>query len=86
MIEIDDIYPRDAAHRYRLYAVVGDERKVLAAGPEPGVMIVTLHEDARRDGRRLCDEGRIGILDVFPDGKPSPRGEWLIQPWDRRPA
>lgn len=86
MVDFDDIYPRDENHRYRLYAVVGDERKVLAAGPDPGVMILTLHEDARSAGRRLADEGRIGLLDTMPDGKPSARGVWIIQPWDRHPA
>lgn len=87
-ILIDTIYPRDADHRYRLYAVLGDERRVLAAAPDAGslgLMIVTLHEDAKTAGRRLADEGRIGVLDTMPGGKLSPTGEWVIQPYDRDP-
>lgn len=88
-IDVDDLWPRDGEHRYRLYAVVGDDRKVLAAAaslPAIGQAIETLHDDAQQVGRRLGDEGRIGILDVLPGGKPSPRGEWIVSPFDRSPA
>lgn len=87
-IAVDDIYPRDAEHRYRLYAVIGDERKLLAAAPAEGVgtMLLTLHNDYREIGRRLIDEGRLGILDVMPGGNPHRAGEWVVQPYDRRPA
>ena len=88
-MRIDDIYPRVEEERYRLYAVIGHERRILATAPSGaaiGLAIVTLHEDARSIGRRLADLGRIGILDVMPDGQPSVRGEWIVQPWDRRPA
>lgn len=85
----DDLYPRDELHRWRIYAVTGDERRVLATSPTAagiGVALVTMHEDARSAGRRLVDEGRIGVLDCLPGGKPSPTGEWLVSPYDRMPA
>lgn len=84
----DELWPRVPEYRYRLVAVVGYTRRVLAAAPDgPGIgqAIVTLHEDALAVGRRLCDEGRIGVLDVLPDsGRPD--GDWIVLPWDRRPA
>lgn len=86
---IDELWPRDLDHRYRLCAVVGDSVRVLAAAPDAGGLgaaIVTLHEDARTVGRRLADEGRIGVLDVMPDGLPARRGVWVVLPYDRRPA
>lgn len=86
---MDDLYPRDDEHRFRLYAVVGDERDVLATAADMaaiGVAMGTIHEDMKAIGRRLCDYGRIGVLDTMPDGRPHPTGEWIVQPWDRRPA
>lgn len=88
-LEHDTYAPRDEANRYHLFAVIGDERKLLAtaaSGPAIGLALVTLHEDAKAIGRRLVDEGRIGVLDVMPGGKPGRRGEWIVQPYDRRPA
>lgn len=85
----DDLWPRDEVHRYRIYAVVGEERNVLAATDSAagvGLALVTLHEDQREIGRRLCDHGRIGVLDVMPGGEPHPRGEWIVPPYDRSPA
>lgn len=85
-IDADGVWPRDLAHRYRLYARVGERLEVLAAAPDPGGLgqaIVTLHQDAKAAGRRLCDLGRIGVLDVMPDGEPSPAGEWIVPLWDR---
>lgn len=87
--ETDELWPRIPEYRYRLVAVVGESRHVLGAAPDPGglgEMIVQLHEDAKANGTRLADEGRIGVLDVLPDGKPSKTGDWIIQPYDRRPA
>lgn len=68
--------------RYRIYAVRGDEDDphLLATTGTPagiGVAIVTLHEDAKRDGHRLADEGLIGILD-------GEAGEWIVLPWPRK--
>lgn len=88
-IEIDDLYPQDAEHRYRIYGIVGNERTVLAAastGGGVGAALITLHEDQREIGRRLCDLGRIGVLDTMPGGELSPKGEWVVMPYDRRPA
>lgn len=87
-IEDDVLWPRDPDHRYRLYAIRGREREVLAAAPDAGgigQMLVTLNDDEKAlgKGRRLYDRGRLGILDVLPDGNPSPAGEWIVLPWDR---
>lgn len=85
-IEHDVLWPRDAEHRYRIYARLGDELTVLAACPEPGGIgeaIVQLHADFRDNGRDFGDVGRIGVLDVMPDGEPHPKGTWIIPLWDR---
>lgn len=87
--ELDDIYPRDEEHRYRIYAVVGDHRTVLATADSAGgvgLALVQIHEDQKEIGRRLSDYGRIGVLDVLPGGEPHATGEWIVQPYDRRPA
>lgn len=83
---VDEIWPRTPEFRYRLYAVVGDERALLAAAPDGagiGVAIVTLNEDQKEIGCTLSDLGAIGILDVMPNGEPSPTGEWIVNPWQR---
>lgn len=85
----DHLWPRDERHRYRIYAVVEGDRTVLATtdcAAGVGLALVTIHEDQKSIGRRLCDHGRIGVLDVMPDGRPHPRGEWIVQPYDRSPA
>lgn len=89
-IEHEDLWPRDAEHRYRIYAVRGagrsyEDREVLCATASPegiGAALVQLHEDEKAAGRRLADRGRIGVLDVLggDDGK----GDWIVLPWDRR--
>lgn len=87
---VDELWPRDAEHRFRIYAVVGDERTVLAAtGTAGGIgeALVTLNEDQHAIGRRLVDLGRIAVLDVLPtDRKYRATGEWIVSPYDRRPA
>lgn len=88
-MSIDDLWPRDPEHRYRIYAVVGDERTVLAAASTPqgvGLALVTLHEDEVLIGRRLSDLGRIGVLDTMPGGQPGLDGDWIVLPYERRPA
>lgn len=90
-LDHDDLWPRDAAHRYRIYAVRGPrdgDLEVLAATDSAGGIgeaIVALNEDEkeRSPRRRLYDRGRIGVLDTMPGGKPSAKGEWIILPWDR---
>lgn len=79
--QIDDFYPRDEAHRFRIYARRGDDLRVVAAGPDIHVMLTTLDEDAEREGEHLYEQGALGILDAV-------RGRWLVHPWHRpeRPA
>lgn len=87
--DMDDVYPRDAEHRFRVYAIVGGDRDVIACARDAGgvgMALVTIHEDQKSIGRRLADLGRIGVLDVMPGGVSSPRGEWVVQPYDRSPA
>lgn len=87
----DELYPRDLENRYRIYAIVGHARRILATTSTAGGVgeaLVQLHEDQRslEPPRRLADLGRIGVLDVLPDGEPHPKGEWIVMPYDRRPA
>lgn len=84
-IDHDDLWPRDLAHRFRLYGVIAGGFDVLAAAPTMagiGLAIWAIHDDQRQIGRRLADLGRTGILDVVPD-PPNPRGEWIVLPFDR---
>jgi hypothetical protein len=85
----DDLYPRDLENRYRIYGVVGREQTILATTDSAqgiGLALVTIHEDQKSIGRRLADLGRIGVLDVMPNGAPSPTGEWIVTPYNRSPA
>lgn len=79
-IPIDTLYPIDEEHRYRIYARRGkDELEVLCATPTPGgigVALVQMDEDARSIGRRLVDQGAIGVLDVIDR-------RWIVMPWHR---
>lgn len=89
-IDHDDLWPRDAEHRYRIYAIRGagrsaTDREVLCATATPegiGAALVQLHEDEKAAGRRLADRGRIGVLDVL--GGEGAAGDWIVLPWDRR--
>jgi hypothetical protein len=80
----DALYPRDAQHRYRLYARTGTELRVLACAPDAGGVgqaIICLDEDAlRAGGSGLGDSGAIGVFDTRPD---EPTGRWIISPWHR---
>jgi len=79
VITHDDLWPRDAEHRYRLYVVRGPEREVLAAAPTMqgiGLAISTIHDDCKQVGRRLADLGKVGILDAI-------EREWILMPFDR---
>lgn len=78
-IDVDDLWPRDEEHRYRIYARRGDELEVLAAtGCWAGVgqAIGQLEEDERERGRRLMDRGAFGVLDAV-------EGRWIVLPWHR---
>lgn len=85
-LDVDVLYPRDAAHRYRIYGRVGDRLDVLAATDSAGGIgeaLVQIHADQKEVGRRLADLGTIGVLDVLPDGPGHPNGEWIVLPWER---
>lgn len=85
----DDLWPRTAAYRYRLYARDSDGLRVLGASPDPGglgLMIVALHEDQRQSNpddpkAALSDLGHIGILDVLGHGEGVDTGVWIVRPY-----
>lgn len=80
----DILYPRDAEHRYRIYAVNDTELEVLASSPTAGGVgqaLVTIHADMKEHGMALSDLGAIGVLDVLGGDKPT--GEWIVLPWQR---
>lgn len=82
-IDVDDLWPRDEEHRYRIYARRGDELHILAACPTAGGIgeaLIAFHEDQKESGARLADLGVIGVLDVMTD---RPTGEWVVLPWQR---
>lgn len=84
-MKTDDLWPRDLAHRYRVYTLRGEDLHVICACPEPGGIgnaIVAFHDDQKRVGRTLGDLGRLGVMDVCPNGEPSETGEWVINPFD----
>lgn len=91
-MNMDDLWPRDDEHRYRLYVVRGDEHDVLAASPTMegiGLAIRTIHDDCKEAGLRFADLGIPGILDTLgrADGDYyTTSGEWLILPWIRGQA
>lgn len=75
------LYPRDEAHRLRIYARRGDELRVVAATDIDGLgaALLQLDADEREHGQRLIDLGAIGVLDAV-------EGRWLILPWHRPEA
>lgn len=78
-IDVDDLYPRDAAHRYRLYFRTDDDPGIPAAAAASlsaiGAAIETLDEDARAAGLRgAVDLGIFGILDAVDE-------RWIILPY-----
>lgn len=88
-IDNDALWPREPRYRYRIYAVVGQDLRVLCATATPagiGAALVEMHKDAKSVGQRLADEGRIGVLDVMAEESHGERahGDWIVLPWDRR--
>ena len=72
----DELWPREPAYRYRLYARIRDDLQVLAAAadlPSIGQAIATIDEETEGG---LVELGRIGILDAI-------RHRWVVKPWDR---
>lgn len=74
----DQIWPRDEAHRYRLYLRAGaDDLRIVAAGPSGasvGDALVKLAAEGEWD-----DTARIGILDTHAD--PEVSGTWIVNPF-----
>lgn len=78
-IDSDALYPRDPAHRWRIYARRGVELDILCATDSPGGIgeaLVQLDLDERERGLRLVDRGAIGVLDAV-------EAYWLLMPWHR---
>lgn len=78
-ITVDDLWPRDADHRYRVYGRRGEDLHVLAACADAGgigLILVTLHNDQKQVGARLADLGQIGVLDTIEN-------DWIVLPWNR---
>ena len=70
---------RTPEERYRIYALRGNELRLLATTPDAagvGVALVQLHEDEKERGGRLSDLGFIGVLDGLAE-------EWVVLPWRR---
>lgn len=81
MYELDQdiVYPRDADHRYRLYARENDTLSVLACAPSPesvGAAVFQLHADQKEHGETLGDLGALGVYDAIDR-------EWIVLPWHR---
>jgi len=78
VIPSDALYPRDDAHRLRIYARTADRLTVVAASDAEGLgpALLQLDADERERGRRLVDLGAIGVLD-------SVERRWLIMPWHK---
>lgn len=78
-VALDELYPRDARHRYRLYLYHDGELDCVAACPNPGgigVALVQLHHDERAEGGSLSARGIVGVLDVLED-------DWIVKPFPR---
>ncbi len=78
VIPSDALYPRDEAHRLRIYARKLGRLTVVAATDidSLGRTLLELEADQRENGERLVDLGAIGILDAV-------ERRWLIMPWHR---
>ncbi len=78
VIPSDALYPRDDAHRFRVYARKLDRLTVVAATDTDGLgrTLLELDNDQREHGERLTDLGNIGILDAV-------ERRWLVSPWHR---
>jgi hypothetical protein len=76
-ITSDELWPRDADHRYRLYFLQGQELGVArAAAPDIaglGQALQTWHEE----GDTPAERGLVGILDAV-------EGKWVVKPWAAR--
>lgn len=88
VLSTDELYPRCADERYRLYVRRGDdELEILATAADMssiGLAIGTIHDDCKQAGLRLDDLGVIGILDTLAHDPVITTGEWVVTPWERR--
>lgn len=79
VVEWEEIWPRTAEYRYRLYRLDDEgEPVVLTAVPTPeelGFALVHMGGEGQLD--RTC----IGILDVMAE--PGAK-KWILNPWDQR--
>lgn len=76
-LSTDDVWPRDEAHRFRLYNLVGGSLVTIAAAGDAGGLgqaLVTMH----REGEL---RGRTGVLDVL--GGSEGKGVWVINPFEK---
>lgn len=71
----DDLWPRDEAHRYRVYLLDRGSLDAVAAAGDPGGLgqaLVVLHREGDLNGR-------VGVLDVL--GGKNGKGVWVINPY-----
>lgn len=78
-IDVDVLYPRTDAERFRLYARRGSDLQVLATTDTAGGIgeaIVQIDADQAEIGQQLGDLGALGVLDAVA-------GRWIVSPWHR---
>ena len=77
----DDLWPRTAEFRYRIYAQRDGDLHVLAAAASPqgaGLALATLHAEGG-----FPTSGRIGLMDIRPGQK---TGTWIVSPFAKAVA
>jgi hypothetical protein len=77
-MDIDQLWPRDEQHRYRIYRLGKDGQEVMAATPTKagvGVAICALSEEGE-----FAPDYRTGVLDVLARGPGRP-GRWVVSPY-----
>lgn len=87
VFSMDDHYPREPAHRYRIYRLRAGDREVLGTTPTAGGIgegIVAWAEEGD-----LLDSDVLGVLDCQGDGENpldefghyTHSGRWLVNPY-----
>lgn len=78
MMETADVWPEDEEHRYRLYLVMGEEARIVAAaGSLEGLGIA--FGQVLGEGEVEVDE-RVGVMDTGA-GEDAPHRRWLVNPY-----
>jgi biotin operon repressor len=75
-VPYENVCPRDAANRFRCYAVEHGEQRLLGTCADPealGVMIVTLASEGE------LNNATLGVLDTL--GQDENPGKWLVNPY-----